>query len=254
MLESEIAKGQVRNLQIPNNAVAYVDKPSIRAIRIPLPPPNVQERIAEIMQVAYERRRQKRLEAEEFLSDVDSIVFGKLNLGPEHVKEKKQFLKPITTIQGKRFDVEFNMGFHKFDPYREKVSPLGDVISFSKETKNPSKEPNAIFHYIDISSINIVTGEIGDTSEILGQEAPSRARQIVHAGDILISTVRPTRGAIAIVPAEMEGFICSTGFAVVRPIKEVLTEYLHTAATKKLRSCGMRPKRWCRKLKRKSRG
>ena len=49
-------------------------------------------------------------------------------------------------------------------------------------------------------------------------DAPSRARQTVQAGDILVSLTRPHRGAVAEVRAENDGAIASTGFAVVRDV------------------------------------
>lgn len=51
-------------------------------------------------------------------------------------------------------------------------------------------------------------------------EAPSRAKMIVHGGDIIVSTTRPHRGAIAQIRNEHDGDIASTGFAVLRDIKQ----------------------------------
>ena len=51
---------------------------------------------------------------------------------------------------------------------------------------------------------------------ILGTEAPSRARRIIHENDVIMSTVRPYLKAFAIVPKEYDNQICSTGFAVLR--------------------------------------
>jgi type I restriction enzyme S subunit len=63
--------------------------------------------------------------------------------------------------------------------------------------------------------------------ELIGEEAPSRARKVIRTGDIIISTCRPTRGAIAVVPEELDNQICSTGFSVIRANKGVNTQYLH---------------------------
>jgi len=198
---------------------------------IPLLPSYSQNHIAAIMQEAYKQRSQKLAKVETLLKLIDSWVFATLNINLESVLEDTKFLKNKTEIQKNlnRFDVAFNMGFHKFDPYLEQVVKISDIVSFSKKTKNPTKEPDTIFRYIDISTINIITREIDEPSEILGRDAPSRARQLVHTGDILISTVRPTRGAIAIVPPQMDGFICSTGFVIIHPNEKISTEYLHTA-------------------------
>lgn len=51
----------------------------------------------------------------------------------------------------------------------------------------------------------------------MGVDAPSRARQIVRAGDIVLSTVRTYQRKTAIVPDGLDGAIASTGFAVLRP-------------------------------------
>jgi hypothetical protein len=39
---------------------------------------------------------------------------------------------------------------------------------------------------------------------------------LVKEGDILVSTVRPERKTIGVVPESLDGAICSTGFAVLR--------------------------------------
>ena len=38
----------------------------------------------------------------------------------------------------------------------------------------------------------------------------------MRAGDILVSTVRPERQTVGVVPSHLDGAICSTGFAVLR--------------------------------------
>lgn len=70
--------------------------------------------------------------------------------------------------------------------------------------------------YIDIAAVDARTGDI-TPNEIPASEAPSRARKLVASGDILISSVRPERNAIARVPAALDGAVASTGFLVVHP-------------------------------------
>ena len=41
---------------------------------------------------------------------------------------------------------------------------------------------------------------------------------LVQAGDILVSLTRPHRGAIGVVPKDLNGAVASTGFAVIREI------------------------------------
>jgi type I restriction enzyme S subunit len=97
----------------------------------------------------------------------------------------------------------------------------------NKEKRDPRKEmPNEEFLYIDISSIEEGTGSILEVKKILGKNAPSRARRVIHANDVIMSTVRPYLKSIAIIPEEYDNQICSTGFAVLTCKKEILPKYL----------------------------
>lgn len=89
-------------------------------------------------------------------------------------------------------------------------------------TTDPRREPDVSFRYIDISGIDRDMKRIAKTVDILGADAPSRARQVVQTSDVLVSTVRPNLNAVAIVPEELDGEIASTGFCVLRARKQLL--------------------------------
>lgn len=80
--------------------------------------------------------------------------------------------------------------------------------------------PNTAFTYIDIGSVNNKTKQIESAKELAaGSKIPSRAQQHVRPGDILVSMTRPNLNAVAKVPTELDGAICSTGFEVLQPIE-----------------------------------
>ena len=81
---------------------------------------------------------------------------------------------------------------------------------------NPSAHPDVSFAYVDVSSVSNETFSIVETKQILGKDAPSRARKGIVAGDVLFATVRPTLRRIAIVPPELDNQVASTGYCVVR--------------------------------------
>ena len=93
---------------------------------------------------------------------------------------------------------------------------LSDVSELSTERSDPRRWGNGTFLYIEISDVNAETCK-ATGKRLKCPEAPSRARKVVHAGDILFSTVRPERRTVARVTEEQEGAICTTGFAVLRP-------------------------------------
>jgi type I restriction enzyme S subunit len=102
---------------------------------------------------------------------------------------------------------------------------LSDVtIPF--ETMDPTRLPDDNFEYIDIGSIDNKTQTIRDPKSFLGRDAPSRARRVVHIGDVLFSTVRTYLKNIAMVPETFDGMLTSTGIAVLRPGQAVDGRYL----------------------------
>ncbi len=96
----------------------------------------------------------------------------------------------------------------------------------SVTTWNPSRSPNEAFVYIDLSAVDNVAKAISAATTVIGDEAPSRARQLVAAGDVLVSTVRPNLNAVAVVPPELDGATASTGFTVLRPADNLDGRYL----------------------------
>ena len=94
---------------------------------------------------------------------------------------------------------------------------IGSVVS-KVETWNPKqKAPEEEINYIDIASVDKEAKSICGVSTLFGKDAPSRARQIVQVGDVLVSTVRPNLNAVAFVPDEYDGATASTGYCVLRP-------------------------------------
>lgn len=81
---------------------------------------------------------------------------------------------------------------------------------------NPKTEPTRQFTYLDIASIDNSIQRISEPKVYFGKEAPSRARQLVKANDVLLSTVRPYLKNIALVDKRYDGQIASTGFCVIR--------------------------------------
>jgi hypothetical protein len=106
--------------------------------------------------------------------------------------------------------------------------PLDKILTFRNENRNPADDERPSFKYVEISAIDTETGEIKEAIEIPCDEelVPDRARIVIHSGDIIISTVRPTRRAIAYVPEQLDNEICSTGFSVIRANPGVDPDYL----------------------------
>lgn len=100
-------------------------------------------------------------------------------------------------------------------------SPIGGLVS-KCSTWNPASQGCGSFDYIDLSSIDKDSKSITEVVRYLCSEAPSRARQLVEEGDILVATVRPNLNGVALVGGEHSGMTASTGYCVLRPIQNKL--------------------------------
>lgn len=95
------------------------------------------------------------------------------------------------------------------------IVSVGDVCLATTQA-DPARLGRPTFRYVDISGVDREAKAITKFEELPADDAPSRARKLIEASDILVSTVRPNLNAIAFVPPELDGEIASTGFSVLR--------------------------------------
>jgi type I restriction enzyme S subunit len=105
------------------------------------------------------------------------------------------------------------------------LAQLADVTLPVPNVK-PDAEPEKIFGYVDISSIDNSSFSITEVRMLRGKDAPSRARRPVKSDDTLFSNVRTYLRNIALVPEGLRVGVCSTGFTVLRPNSAVDPRYL----------------------------
>lgn len=92
------------------------------------------------------------------------------------------------------------------------LATLGELADESVEQTGPTSD----FVYVDISSIDRETKKIIEAKTLTLSQAPSRAKQHLRGGDVLVSMTRPNLNAVALVPELLDGAIGSTGFHVLR--------------------------------------
>lgn len=81
---------------------------------------------------------------------------------------------------------------------------VGELCEEQIGTRDPRREPDKSFRYIDITSVDNVSKRIVTAKSLLGQDAPSRARQVINTDDVVVATTRPSLNAVALVPSELE--------------------------------------------------
>lgn len=91
---------------------------------------------------------------------------------------------------------------------------LASLALIDNESLSEDTRKDFDFYYIDIGCVSEGNIRI-PTNKISFREAPSRARKVVHRGDVLMSTVRPNLKAFAFFDHTDDDCIASTGFAVL---------------------------------------
>ena len=140
-------------------------------------------------------------------------------LSPE-LDSNKSFLVKCSELEG-RFDPHFYKPFFQNNEQRVEAvrhAKLNDLVKFSGETWDQEDYFSKTFPYIEIGEIDLLTGNISRISHVDIENAPSRAKMIVRKGDILVSTTRPSRGAISLFDND-ELCVASTGFSIIREFK-----------------------------------
>lgn len=95
------------------------------------------------------------------------------------------------------------------------------VATINDETLSETTDPDHELTYVDIGNVDSL-GRITGTERLRFANAPSRARRIARDGDVIVSTVRTYLQAIAPIIEAPDDLVVSTGFAVVRPLPDLL--------------------------------
>lgn len=99
------------------------------------------------------------------------------------------------------------------------------VATINDETLSEDTDPAFDLQYIDIGNVDSL-GRINRMATYSFAEAPTRARRRVRDGDVILSCVRTYLQAIAAIQDPPRNLIVSTGFAVIRPLVEVMDRSL----------------------------
>jgi len=202
-------------------AQPHLELEYVRRLQVVFPPENFQLKIREQIKKAEtlrERIRELQLKLEELQEEL-GLVVPRISRTCLVVDEKDLI---------SRLDPEFY--YYKqeipviLQKYSYEVKLLDDVASLSKKRTNPMKKPDRKIKYIEIADVNPYTGEIENWSEILGARAPSRARMVLKAGILVLSSLKGSLRSIAIVSSELDHAIGTTGFFVLEPKEEIINK------------------------------
>lgn len=144
---------------------------------------------------------------------------------------KTSMILPYSMLDKESWTVDF-LALDTYDDKDNRIK-LSDLALINK-LRLDSKEldSNKKYPYIEVKDIDVDTKMlIKDNTLLNSDEFPARAKCIAKKGDVLLSMVRPERGAVAIVPDQHEEYIVSSTIAVLTP-KGISSELLYFMLSK----------------------
>lgn len=209
LLSSPIAQEQF-DQEAKGSTVRNLNTDIVSKVYVPIPPLSEQKRVVKFLDEEFSKIDTLKTNAETNLKNAKELF--------ETTLEKE--LNPLSrhSERGEKSSADLPSGWEWI-----KISTLVTKclnIKWDKIALNDSRL------YIDLSSVNKDTQCIENVSEINVENAPSRAKQIIHEKDVLFATTRPTQKRVCIVEREFDNQICSTGFCVLRPQACLESKYL----------------------------
>lgn len=196
-----------------------------------LPEYDIQVKLVTNLEKKLEAMNNKLEQAEKLFADMSKCVHSILGIGEVSTQKPAFFAINAHMTLGSRIDPEYHNPFytHRVEEIKKLTyDTLGNILEFSTEAWDQKSIFEEVFPYIEISGVQIRENSYKAT-EVAISKAPSRAKMIVRDGDIIVSTTRPHRGAIATISCnKLQVQIASTGFCILRELKRnnVLKEYL----------------------------
>jgi len=197
----------------------------LMSLRLPNLPEKIAEGIIDDVNNAYKNH----LTSRKLYSQAEDLLLEELGLKDFEIEDDLSYIVNLSEVKSAhRADAEY------FQPKYEKLiskikkygsAPLLDLVQNVPARFNPKSQSTKLFQYVELSNITSSVGTIDGFSGVLGAEAPSRAKRILKANDVILSSVEGSLEKVALVSKEQEGYLASNGFFQFRS-KDILPEVL----------------------------
>jgi hypothetical protein len=242
-LNTAFGRRQIVRRAMPSNQV-NVSASELMKIDVYVPDADIQKTITELVRKAYKVRKSALLA----YALAQALLSSSLNEGGLKLDHPLSYTTKFSDVMREgRADAEF---FHaKYQPLLDLIKHfpsgfdrLGDISRKIEVNFRPEKSSAAV-NYTEIGDVDISNGRY--TYSVINASAlPANAKIRLRGGELLISTVRPTRGAIAIADDQLpDGVnVCSGAFYVCdiedRSRREVIWLYLRMVKSLFEKYCG----------------
>jgi len=169
------------------------------------------------------------IHSREKYKEVEQILLSELGLVDWKPKYWLSFVKNFSDVQSaNRIDAEYFQPIYDevinaIKSYRNGWDTLGN--QFSQNKKGFRLIPDSVYHYVEISCVRTSDGYV-EPLTLHGNELPPNAKIKLFKDDIIVSKVRPYRGAIGII--DSDNYVGSSAFTVLQASGNINKESLIT--------------------------
>ena len=210
-----------------------LDYQAIKKFIVPIFSNEFQQQIEQMVRESHECLEQSK----GLYREAEVLLYRELGLDPENplasiephsgslnisVRPLSQSLNTTGRLDSEYYQQKYDEIEKVIKNYRGGYVKIGDCFNQNKTTGNFILSK---YNYIEIGDINIGTATAG-YNLIPTDELPANAKIFLCNGDLLVSKVRPNRGAVAIVNIDESNFIASGAFTVLQEKNEIKKEVL----------------------------
>lgn len=204
---------------------------SLDRLLVPVLSENTQKMIEKSIKLSFSSLS----ESQRLYNDAEDQLLEELGLKewqpsnvPVNIKQLKESFLTSGRLDAEYYQTKYDEIENIIKNYKNGTEVIGDLFSQNTEVCDFKEEA---YNYIEIGDINISDGT-AKYNLISKEELPDNAKRVLHKNDILISKVRPYRGAVSIIDFDDDKLIGSGAFTVLHEKttykKEVLQILLRT--------------------------
>lgn len=240
-LNSKYGKSQTKRLTIssvqPNLLLTQVKK-----IKISITSKNFQSIAENIYKSAHKALQKSKTlykEAEHILLKELDLLDFKPSTENIAIKKLSQSLGTSGRLDAEYYQKKYEEIENKIKEYKGGYQRLSELAKIKNKNFIPKNDID--YKYIELSNVGTY-GEVSNYTIDIGLNLPTRARRIIEAGDIIVSSIEGSLSSVALISKEYDSAICSTGFYVV--LSKVINSYTLLLLFKSL-VCQMQLKKVC---------
>lgn len=206
-----------------------INAEEFKSFKIPLPPLSIQNQIVDIMQSAYQRKKQNETEAQRLLDSIDGYVLDELGIKLPEVEDKMCFAVDSGEVQSNRADAYYYQP--KFEEVEKTLRKgkydLVNFVSLITDLKNGveiRKYADEGYRYLRVTDLGKF-GIIDDAPRLVAvEEIPEKIK--LHDNSFLISR-SGSLGLVSVVEEKIKDVILSSHiFKVDLDVSKILPAYL----------------------------